>query len=117
MRIIIKLTSVFLFALTVACKKPSITDNPVPTPPLNNNEFIKGVDISWLTEMEAAGRKFYNSAGSEQDCMQILKGLGMNTIRLRVWVNPSNGWNNTADVVAKAIRAKNVGMKILIDFH
>ena len=117
MRIIIKLTTVFLFALTVACKKSAITDNPVPTPPVSNNEFIKGADISWITEMEAAGRKFYNNAGSEQDCMQILKDLGMNTIRLRVWVNPSNGWNNTADVIAKAIRAKNIGMKILIDFH
>lgn len=41
----------------------------------------------------------------------------MNAIRLRVWVNPAGGWNGTADVVAKALRAKNLGMKIMIDFH
>ena len=41
----------------------------------------------------------------------------MNTIRLRVWVNPSTTWNSTADVVAKAVRAKNQGMRIMIDFH
>ena len=41
----------------------------------------------------------------------------MNAIRLRVWVNPSNGWCNTADVVAKAVRAKNMGLKVMIDFH
>jgi arabinogalactan endo-1,4-beta-galactosidase len=67
--------------------------------------------------MEGAGRKFYNSAGVEKECMQLLKDLGMNAIRLRVWVNPANGWNNTADVLAKALRAKNLGMKIMIDFH
>ena len=67
--------------------------------------------------MEAAGRKFYNSAGTEKECMQLLKDLGMNTVRLRVWVNPSLSWNNTADVVAKALRAKTLGMKVMIDFH
>ncbi len=41
----------------------------------------------------------------------------MNTIRLRVWVNPANGWNNKADVIVKAVRAKNAGMRIMIDFH
>ncbi len=41
----------------------------------------------------------------------------MNSIRLRVWVHPVDGWNNTADVVTKALRAKALGMKILLDFH
>ena len=67
--------------------------------------------------MEAAGRKFYNTAGTEKECMQILKDLGVNSIRLRVWVNPANGWNNSADVLAKAIRAKNLGLKLMINFH
>lgn len=67
--------------------------------------------------MESSGIKFYNSNNTEEECMSLLKSLGMNSIRLRVWVNPANGWNNTADVVAKAVRAKNTGMKIMIDFH
>ena len=67
--------------------------------------------------MEGAGKLFYNSSGTAQDCIQILKNLGMNSVRLRVWVNPTGGWNNTADVVAKAVRAKNLGMRIMIDFH
>lgn len=79
--------------------------------------FAKGADVSWLTEMENAGRQFYNSSGTVQDCIQILKSLGINTIRLRVWVDPVGGWCNTADVVAKAVRAKNLGMRIMIDFH
>jgi arabinogalactan endo-1,4-beta-galactosidase len=67
--------------------------------------------------MEAAGKKFYNSTGVEQECMSLLKSLGINTIRLRVWVNPSASWNNKADVVAKAIRARNLGLRVMIDFH
>ncbi len=41
----------------------------------------------------------------------------MNSIRLRAWVNPTQGWCNTADVVTKAKRAKAAGMRIMIDFH
>ena len=108
---------IFLMYALCSCKKSgSDASNSPPTPPVNT-DFVKGADISWLTEMEAAGRKFYNNAGVEKECMQLLKDLGMNAIRLRVWVNPSSGWNNTADVLTKAIRAKNLGMKIMIDFH
>jgi arabinogalactan endo-1,4-beta-galactosidase len=67
--------------------------------------------------MEAAGKKFYNAAGVETECFALMKSLGMNTIRLRVWVNPDPTWNNAADVIAKAIRAKNLGLRIMIDFH
>ena len=109
-------TFIILVAIGLSCNKSnSGGGNPPPNPP--NNNVAKGADVSWLTEMEAAGRKFYNSAGSEKECMQILKDLGMNSIRLRVWVNPANGWNNAADVLLKAQRAKNLGMKIMIDFH
>ena len=86
-------------------------------PPGNTFVFAKGGDVSWITEMEQNGRKFYNAAGTEQDGMRILKDLGMNAVRLRVWVNPDNGWNNPSDVIAKATRAKNLGMRIMIDFH
>lgn len=67
--------------------------------------------------MENNGIKFYEAGGAERECMALLKSLGMNTIRLRVWVNPSNGWNGLNDVVAKAVRAKNQGFRLMIDFH
>ncbi len=107
-----------LLACCIACGKSNSGNNPnPPNPPAPSPQFAKGADISWLTEMEAAGRKFYTSGGTEQECMALLKSLGMNTIRLRVWVNPAGGWNNSADVLAKAIRAKNLGMRIMINFH
>jgi arabinogalactan endo-1,4-beta-galactosidase len=106
-----------IFLSLISCSKND--PNPVPpTPPVViPSSFAKGADISWVTEMEASGKKFYNSAGAQQDIFEILKNLGMNTIRLRVWVNPIDGWNNKADVIAKAARAKDAGMRIMIDFH
>jgi arabinogalactan endo-1,4-beta-galactosidase len=79
--------------------------------------FANGADVSWVTQMEASGYKFYNSSGTQQDLFTILKGLNINAIRLRAWVNPANGWCNTADVVAKAKRAVAAGMNVMIDFH
>ena len=67
--------------------------------------------------MEASNYKFYNSSGQQQDLFVLMKSLGMNAIRLRAWVNPSDGWCNTTDLVKKAVRAKNAGLKVLIDFH
>lgn len=101
------------------CRKPvKTTDTTVtPTPTTPAAFFAKGADVSWVTQMESGGIRFYNNAGAEQECMLLLKNLGMNSIRLRVWVAPADGWCNTADVVEKAIRAKNLGMKILLDLH
>ena len=110
---------VFLLITIAGCSKSGsgVTPTPTPTPTPVPSSFAKGADISWLTEMETAGKKFYNSTGTETECMQLLKSIGMNTIRLRVWVNPTSAYNNKADVVAKAVRAKNLGMRIMIDFH
>lgn len=113
-----KINRILILAIVLlvilACKNSG--SDTVPVTP-TTSFFAKGADVSWLTQMEAAGIKFYNSTGTQQECMQLLKNTGMNSIRLRVWVNPVSNWNNTADVVAKAIRAKNLGMKIMIDFH
>ncbi|HEX6429587.1 MAG TPA: glycosyl hydrolase 53 family protein [Niastella sp.] len=114
------IASVLIITCAAFCNKnASGGEDPGPTDTtgLAATGFAKGADISWVTEMEAAGRKFYNSAGTETDGMALMRSLGMNTIRLRVWVNPDPAWNNTADVVAKAMRAKNLGMRIMIDFH
>lgn len=79
--------------------------------------FAKGADVSWVTEMEASGVKFYTKTGAQQDLFQILKGYTIDSIRLRVWVNPSGGWSGKTDVINKAVRAKNAGMRVMVDFH
>ena len=94
-------------------KKPEPENPPVE----DMSGFAKGADVSWLTEMESNNISFYDSTGVETECMSLLKGMGMNSIRLRVWVSPTNGWCNKADLLVKAKRAANLNMRILIDFH
>lgn len=105
-----------LMGIMAACSnddKPQFPEKPQ----YDMSGFAKGADVSWLTEMEKSGSKFYNADGKETECMTLLRDLGVNSIRLRVWVNPANGWCNKSDVVAKAWRAHQLGMRLMIDFH
>ncbi len=91
----------------------------VPTP-VKETGFARGADVSWLTQMEAEGRKFYTPGTPrvQKECMQLLRDVcGVNAIRLRVWVNPADRWNSIDDVVAKAVRAERLGLRTMIDFH
>ncbi|MFD1256892.1 arabinogalactan endo-beta-1,4-galactanase [Mucilaginibacter terrae] len=85
------------------------------------NNFVKGADVGWLPQMEATGFKFYNTNGKEEDCLKILKERGINTVRLRAWVNPSDdktrGHCSTEETVAMAVRAQKLGMRVMIDLH
>ncbi|RZJ31801.1 MAG: arabinogalactan endo-1,4-beta-galactosidase [Flavobacterium sp.] len=83
--------------------------------------FAKGADVSWLLQMEADGYKFYDTDGKPADCLQLLKDRGMDAVRLRVFVNPSydkqSGHCSKDETVAMAVRAKKMGMRVMIDFH
>jgi arabinogalactan endo-1,4-beta-galactosidase len=82
-------------------------------------DFYKGADISWVTELESKGHKFYNANGDERECTALMKEYGMNAIRLRVWVDPKEhgNWCNKEDVLVKAKRAKALSMEVMVDFH
>jgi len=79
--------------------------------------FAKGSDTSWVSQQESAGYAFYSASGVRSDPFVLLKGLGNNAVRLRVWVTPSGGWCDGADVLYKAKRAAAQGQRIMIDFH
>ncbi len=111
--------SSILVIISCSNKKGDVLPPPSPAykPPVVSSTFAKGADISWVTQMESSGVKFYDKTGKQQDLFALMKSLGFNSIRLRAWVNPTDGWCNTADLLAKAVRAKSAGMKIMIDFH
>ncbi|MDF4840020.1 glycosyl hydrolase 53 family protein, partial [Vibrio parahaemolyticus] len=68
--------------------------------------------------MEDSGYEFYNDWGYRQDVLSILRDHGMNAVRLRVWVNPSDGYYSSLnDVIVKAQWAKDANMDVMIDFH
>ncbi|MYR93955.1 MULTISPECIES: glycosyl hydrolase 53 family protein [unclassified Streptomyces] len=78
---------------------------------------VKGGDLSTLPKNEAYGARYRDASGATGDAMSILGAAGMNYVRLKVWVNPADGYNDKAHVLAMAKRAKALGMKTLIDFH
>jgi arabinogalactan endo-1,4-beta-galactosidase len=98
-----------------ACEKPG--NGPEPDPDPAPSALVKGADISWVTELESKGCKFYNAAGQERELTALMKELGCNAVRLRVWVNPDGGWNGKDDVLKKAKRAQALGLKVMVDFH
>lgn len=79
--------------------------------------WIKGCDVSSLKKSEDKGGKYYYASGWQDDALKILHHGGVNTIRLKVWVNSPDGYHNKARVLAIAKRAKSWGHKLLIDFH
>ena len=120
----------FLTLLLLAALMPALSACNRPDGPNNGGSgeepakeeprtvvFAKGADLGWITEMEAKGYKFYTKTGVATECTALMKSLGLNSVRYRVWVNPANGYNNAADVLAKCKRAQALGMQILIDFH
>ena len=105
--------------LAVACNDPH---NGGDTPEPDGYDvavpaFARGADVSWVSEMEKDGRSFKKADGSAADIFEVLKDCGINSVRLRVWVNPTGGWSGKADVTALAMRAAKAGMALMLDFH
>jgi len=90
----------------------------------DNGEKILGADISFLPQLEAQGKKFYDK-GVEKDAILILKGHGFNYIRLRIFNDPAadsgyapgKGFCDLHHTMQMAKRIKAAGMKFLLDFH
>lgn len=78
---------------------------------------VKGVDVSTLKKSEDLGGTYRTSGGTTGDALSILKSAGANYGRLKVWVNPADGYNDKARVLSTAKRIKAQGMKLLVDFH
>jgi arabinogalactan endo-1,4-beta-galactosidase len=79
-------------------------------------EFIKGSDISFLQQIEDNGGVFREN-GATKDPLLILKDHHINYIRLRLWNNPPEGYNNLSKLLIMARRVKQLNMKFLLDFH
>ena len=107
-----------LFA-AVSCGSKNNPDPGKPEIPeeVGTPTFAKGADISWASEMEAEGRKFRLKDGKEADLLSVLRASGINSIRLRVWVDPYKGWSGKEDVLAMARRVSEAGLALMVDFH
>ena len=106
--------------------KPIQADSNEIVSAVKSSEYIRGFDASVLYALERNGAIFYDSDNSEKDMLTILKNHGVNWIRLRVWNNPysqaagtagNTGFCDIKKAKEISVRAKALGMKVLIDFH
>jgi len=79
--------------------------------------FWLGADISGTTELEAHGIQLCNAHGEPRENTELMRELGLNAVRLRVWVDPKDGFCSPVDVLVMALRARRLGMAVMIDFH
>ena len=81
------------------------------------DSFDFGADVSSLTIETNSGRVFYNSEGQRKTLIPILKEKGINSLRLRVLVNPSD--NNYTSSYAKSIAntARTQQLNVMLDLH
>ena len=88
---------------------------------INGGDYVKGVDLSSIISLEAAGTSFVNDG----DIFEYLADIGVNSIRIRVWVNPYDtsgntygGGTNDADVaIMIAERCADAGLGVMLSFH
>ena len=88
-----------------------LTPGRLPTVP------IAGADVSQLRKNEDHGAAYRDQFGHRRDALSILRANGVNYARLKVWVDPADGYNSPEQVLAMAKRVAARGMRLLVDFH
>ena len=93
-----------------ACKKPEIAPN-------TTTHKMLAADISSYPEIAAANAIFYTASHQQSTLPDILKSYGINTIRLRLWVEPENKHCGFDEVIQFATQLKNQGFRIWLSLH
>jgi arabinogalactan endo-1,4-beta-galactosidase len=75
-----------------------------------------GADVSSLNKSEELGGTYYDRQRS-RSALRILKEHGATHIRLRVWVDPADGYHEKRELLKMARRAEAAGLKVLVDLH
>ena len=78
---------------------------------------VLGADISSLNKSEALGGVYRTEEGKERDALRILRSEGVNWARLRVWVDPADGYHDQDELLQMARRIKQSGMQLLVNLH
>jgi len=120
---------IFFLAATLSMMACSCSKNEEPDPVDNPDEeiaFYFGADLSYVNQIEDKGG-IYKENNQPADPFTILKKHGINLIRVRLWHNPDWVYNiygassvlysGYPDVEKTIQRAKQAGMKVLLDFH
>jgi len=111
--------------ILISCgNSDDIHSGPIPAPDPEWQIFCRGVDLSYVNEIEDFGGKFY-SEGSQIDPFQVLRESGANIVRVRLWYDPQwlvlitggKMYSDLPDVENTIRRAKEAGMAVCLDLH
>jgi arabinogalactan endo-1,4-beta-galactosidase len=81
-------------------------------------DFAFGADLSFLKQAEDGGKVFKDGTNAASG-LQIFRRHGYNWVRLRIFVEPVTDHlpNNLAYTLVLAQEARQLGFKLLLDFH
>lgn len=97
-----------------ACQKETSSSSPIEE---SNSEFIAAVDISRYPEISNTHPTFYDTNGNPKDMLDILKENGVNTVRLRLWVQPNTQHSGFEEVAQFSQTLKTRGFKLWLTLH
>jgi len=115
-KILLGISFVMLLISCTNTENPATNNSIKPTRPITAKSLIKAADMSYLPLIESEGT-VYKSNNQPEDALLTLKKAGCNTIRIRLWKNPSDGHCGLPEVKALALRAKAMGFKIWLSVH
>jgi arabinogalactan endo-1,4-beta-galactosidase len=78
---------------------------------------IRGMDISSLPKNEDHGAVYRRADGRRADPVRLLAEAGVSHARLKVWVDPADGYHTKARILPLARRLARAGIGLWIDFH
>jgi arabinogalactan endo-1,4-beta-galactosidase len=114
-------TPLAALALTPLASGTAVADQTTSAPSAGERRrsralSIRGADISFTPQLERAGVRF-SLDGHRAPVERILRRVGANWVRLRIWTNPPAGYSTAESALELALRAKRAGLKVLLDFH
>ncbi len=98
-------------------------------------DFAYGVDLGWVTQLEAQGFVWLDENEKEIDPIKAAMDMGSDSIRLRIFVDPPKdaywvkhkedgvvenvmlGYCDSDSVLKMSKRATDMGMRLMLDFH
>lgn len=83
---------------------------------------VLGADVSSLIKSEDFGGRYYDTESNRRcnkhrSALDIMEDHGLNSIRMRVWVNPADGYHDAQEVREMARRADARHLDMLVDLH
>lgn len=106
---------IVLIALGAGCKDKSNEEvNPPQVPEII---YYKGVDLSFLPQIEEYQTTYFDEDSLSIDLLPYLASMGVNLVRLRLWHTPQNIHGSLEEVLDYSKKIKQAGMNVLLDFH